>query len=406
MSAPASGRAAILMVTGAYFPELSGGGLQCRTMIHALREAIDFQVLTTCTDSTLPVEQAVEGTPVTRMLVDVSRPITKLAAAWQTVRFFLGRSRSFDVVHLHGFSQKSVLVILLARLFGKKIIITIHTAGSDEPEGVRRLGRLAYWCYSRADLFLAISEAMARNYRAAGLPEARLRIVPNGVDMDRFRPAESGERDQCCRDLGLAPATRWIAFVGFFSREKNPDLLLAAWLSLPAGVRDGTGLVFVGATDSKYHEVDRTLAEHIRADAARASLSEQVRFLGELPGVERVYRAADLLAMPSTREAFGMVLLEAMASGLPVVATRIDGVTDTIVDEGVTGRLVPPRDSDALAGALRSLLSDRGAASAMGARARRCVGERYGLEASAMRWRAIYREFTTAEIPYTSTGNE
>ena len=392
MSAPASDRPGILMVTGAYFPELSGGGLQSKTMIQALQKWFAFSVFTTCTDPALPTEDLVEGIPVTRVYVDIARPFTKVAASLRTVFFFLRRSRSFEIVHLHGFSQKSILIVLLARLLSKRVMITLHTAVHDEPEGVRRLGRLAYWCYSRADRFLAISEAMARNYRAAGLLESGLRIVPNGVDMDRFRPAEPGERDQCCRDLGLDPATRWIAFVGFFSPEKRPDLLLAAWLSLPAAVRDGTGLVFVGATDSKYHEVDRTLAEQMRADATRAGLSDRVRFLGELPGVERVYRAADLLAMPSTREAFGMVLVEAMASGLPVAATRIDGVTDTIVDEGVTGLLVPARDALAWAIALASLLADPARSIAMGARARAAVSARYGLDASATRWRQIYTE--------------
>jgi len=406
MTTSAPRRPSVLMVTGAYLPELSGGGLQCRTMIHALREWLDFTVLTTCTDSALPADQAVEGTPVTRIYVDVSRPMTKVAAAWQTVRFFLSRRATFDTVHLHGFSQKSVLVILLAKLLGKKVMITIHTAGTDEPEGVRRLGRLAYWCYWRADRFLAISEAMAHNYRAAGLPESRLRVVPNGVDTDRFRPAEAGERDDCCRELGLDPALRWVAFAGFFSREKNPDLLFEAWLALPPAVREGTGLVFAGATESKYHEVDPALAGRIRADANRLGLLERVRLLGEVRGIERVYKTADVLAMPSTREAFGMVLVEAMASGLPVIATRIAGVTDTIVDHGQTGLLVPARDRDALAGALESLLADRSLASAMGARARSSVEERYGLGASARRWRAIYGELTAAGIPYTSAGNE
>lgn len=392
MSAFVSGRPAILMVTGAYLPELSGGGLQCRTMIHALREWIDFQVLTTCTDPSLPADQVVEGTPVTRVYVDVSRPMTKAAAAWQTVRYFLRRRASFDAVHLHGFSQKSVLVILLARLLGKKVLITIHTAGSDEPEGVRAQGRLAYWCYSRADRFLAISDAMAQNYRAAGLPAQRLRVAPNGVDVDRFRPASPGERDACCRELGLDPAMRWIACVGFFSRDKNPGLLLDAWLALEPAHREGSGLVFVGATESKYHEVDPQLAQQMRELAVRHGQGGQVRLLGELAGVERVYRASELLAMPSTREAFGMVLVEAMASGLPVIATRIAGVTDAIVDDGQTGLLVPPGDAAALTEALGRMLGDPARARAMGEHARRNVAARYGLGVSATRWREIYAE--------------
>ena len=392
MTATTSRRPAVLMVTGAYFPELSGGGLQCRTMIHALDEWLDFQVLTTGTDATLPPDQVVEGTPVRRIFVDVGRPMTKVAAAWQIISFFLRRRASFDVVHLHGFSQKSVLVMLLARGLGKRVIITIHTAGTDEPEGVRRLGRLAYWCYSQADRFVAISEAMAQNYRAAGLPEARLSVVPNGVDTDRFRPAGPGERDACCRELGLDPEIRWIAFVGFFSRDKNPDLLLDAWLAMAPAQREGSGLVFAGATESKYHEVDPGLAPRMRDIAARQSLAERVRFLGVLAGVERVYRAADVLVMPSTREAFGMVLVEAMSSGLAVVATRISGVTDTIVEDGVSGLLVPPRDRGALALALERCLADRAWAMAAGARAGASVAARYGLDVSATRWRQIYAQ--------------
>ena len=392
MTAPTPTRSAVLMVTGAYFPELSGGGLQARTMTRALRQWLDFEVFTTCTDRSLPHHECVEGTRVTRVYVDVGRPFTKITAAARTVWFFLARSRSFDVVHLHGFSQKSILIVLLARLTGKSVIITIHTAGHDEPEGVRRLGRLAYWCYSRADLYLAISEAMADNYRSAGLPPDRLRVIPNGVDVERFRPAEGEQRDHACRGLGLDPALRWVAFVGFFSREKHPDLLFEAWLALPAALRHRTGLVFAGATESKYHEVDPLLAQSIRDQAARLGIADRIRLLGPVSEVERVYHAADVLAMPSTREAFGMVLVEAMAAGLPVIATRIDRVTDTIVEDGVTGLLVPPRDATALTAALAQLLSAPAPAADMGARARRTVAARYGLEASVARWRQIYSE--------------
>lgn len=406
MNASPQKRPGVLMVTGAYFPELSGGGLQCRTMIGALAGELNFQVFTTCTDRDLPAEHVVDGTPVTRIHVDVTRPLTKVTAAWRTVWFFLRHAGAFEVVHLHGFSQKSVLVILLAKLLGKAVIITIHTAGTDEPEGVRRMGRLAYWCYLRADRFLAISGAVAQNYRAAGLPESRLRVVPNGVDTERFRPAAAGERAACCRDLRLDPATRWVAFVGFFSRDKCPDVLFEAWLALPPAIREGTGLVFAGATESNYHEVDPLLAQRIRDEAGRLGLSEQVRFVGEISGVECLYRAADVLAMPSTREAFGMVLVEAMASGLPVVATRIAGVTDTIVEHGVTGILVPPRDVAALSAALAKILGGPARARAVADEGRHAVAARYGLGVSAARWRAIYGELTTAGIPYTSAGNE
>lgn len=386
-------RMAALMVTGAYWPELSGGGLQCRTMIRALTDRMDFRVLTTCTDSSLAADEVVDGTPVTRVYVDVSKPLTKIAAAARTIAFLVRHRASFHIVHLHGFSQKSVLIALMARLLGKRLVITIHTADHDEPQGVRRMGALAYWCYRRADRFIAISEALAANYRAAGLPESRLRVAPNGVDSGRFRPVTPAERAAARRAWpALPPDQPWIVFAGFFSRDKCPDVLFDAWLRTQETRPRSSALLFVGATDSPYHEVDASLARHIREEATRRGLAHLVHFTGPITEIEQAYRAADLFVMPSVREAFGMVLVEAMASGLPVIATRLEQVTDTVVDEGVSGLLVPPRDAEALSHAISSLLGDPVRAGRMAARARAIVTERYGLEVSAKRWLALYEE--------------
>lgn len=385
-------RLSVLMVTGAYFPEISGGGLQCRTMIRALEDRIDFQVLTTCTDPSLPTSDSVEGTPVTRLYVEVSRRATKLAAAWKTVRFFFARGRSFRIVHLHGFSQKSVLIVLLSRLTGKRVLITLHTAGQDGPSDIRRLGWLAYWAYARADRYIAISAALADSVRREPTLAPRLREAPNGVDAARFRPAEPGERDSLCRELGLATDVRWIMFVGFFSQDKCPDVLFDAWLRVHEARPGATGLIFVGATESPYHEVDPSLAARIRAEAATRGVSHLVHFASQVPDIERIYRASDVFVMPSVREAFGMALVEAMASGLPCVATRIAGVTDAIVVDGRTGLLTPPRDTVVLAQAIQSLLADPDRAAEMGDRARAAVEAKYGLSASAARWFSIYRE--------------
>ncbi|MDP1571642.1 MAG: glycosyltransferase family 4 protein [Vicinamibacterales bacterium] len=390
MTTPA-GRGGVLMVTGAYLPELSGGGLQCRTMIHALRETMRFEVLTTCTDPALPGHEIVEGIPVTRVFVDVRRWRTKVAALVRVTRFFIRHHARFAVVHLHGYSQKSAAIILLARLFGKKTVLTIHTAGHDEASGARAMGRVASWGYGQVDRYVAISTRLARNYLEAGLPPERLHVAPNGLDITRFRPPEAGECEEALHALGLRDDVRWILFVGFFSREKAPDVLFEAWLRLRETESTPTGLLLVGATEGVYHEVDATLARDIQARAAALGLTDLVRITGPRADIERAYHAADVLAMPSTREAFGMVLVEAMASGLPVVATRLEGVTDEIVEDGVTGWLVPPRDPEALSEVLARVCADSAAAQAMGARGREAVVARYGLEAARTRWLSLYR---------------
>lgn len=381
----------ILMVTGAYWPELSGGGLQCRTMIHALKDRFRFRVFTTCTDRALAGNEIVEGVPVTRTYIDVKRPQTKLGAAWATIVFFLRHQGTFDVVHLHGFSQKSVLLVLLSRLFAKKVVITIHTAGQDEPEAVQRQGWLAFKCYSSADRFIAISPALAENYHRSQLPDERLVLAPNAVDTVRFAPVSSTRRRELRQQLGLTPVDLpCVLFVGFFSTEKRPELLFNAWLQThDAGSQ--SILVFVGATQSAYHEVDAAIADRIRRQARERGLDALVHLVGEVSDVERYYQASDVFVMPSVREAFGMALVEAMACGLPPIATRIAGVTDTIVGESTTGILAPPDDSVALASALRRLLTDPQHAVSIGAAARERVEQRFGLAPSVDRWTTMYR---------------
>lgn len=384
-------RPGVLMVTGAYWPELSGGGLQCRTMIQALRDQLRFRVFTTCTDRRLPAVSEVDGIPVTRVHVTVSSRLTKVLAAVRTVWFFLTERDSFQVVHLHGFSQKSVLLVLLARLFGKRLVLTIHTAGSDEAAAVRAQGWVAYWAYRQADLYLAISSAIAHNYLAAGLPKAKLRLAPNGLDVQRFHPPSRQQRQAARQAMApLSGDLYWILFVGFFSREKSPDVLFEAWLRLRDLGAPPSALIFVGATESEYHEVDKTLAAEISAKAAALGLSDRVRFTGPLANVEAAFHAADVFVMPSSREAFGMVLVEAMASGLPVIASRIDRVTDEIVDDGVTGHLVPPNDPDALAEALARVLRSPSDAQRLGVHGRETVVSRYSLEAARQRWLEAY----------------
>ena len=107
--------------------------------------------------------------------------------------------------------------------------------------------------------------------------------------------------------------------------------------------------------------------------------------------IERYFRAADIFVLPSIREAHPLALLEAMACGLPSVATRLAGATDVLIQDGWNGRLFPADDDDALAGILRELLTDEAAASLMGARARETVMAHYDIRHTAEAWLSAYR---------------
>jgi glycosyltransferase involved in cell wall biosynthesis len=379
----------VLLVTGAYAPEISSGGRQCQMVARALDGRVRFRVVTTGTDRTLPNESTVDGVDVVRVFVDVRSGWSKLRAAGRLVRALTAGLRDADVVHVHGFSQKTVFAAALARLHRVPIVLSLHTAGFDEPATIARHGALARWAFNAVSRYVAVSRGLLDTSLAAGVPREKIALVANGVDTDRFRPAAAGERDELRRRLGLPAAMPIVLFVGFFSREKQPHVLFDAWLRTH---RDGPAstLVFVGATRAPYFEIDASLAEEIRASAERSHVGDRVLFTGPTPRVEEYLRAADLFVLPSSREGLPVALLEAMASGLPVIASRLPGATEPLIEDDRTGVLVAPGDVEELAAAMAQLLNDCQRARSMGQAAREMVAREFSAERTARGWLGAY----------------
>jgi glycosyltransferase involved in cell wall biosynthesis len=299
-----------------------------------------------------------------------------------------------DIVHLHGFSKKNVLVTWAARLAGKRIVLTLHTSGQDEPDIVRRAGRAAYRSFMTADAVLAVSPQLRDAYGRAAGGRVSVELAPNGIDIERFRPVPAAERIALRERLHLPLDRPIVLFVGFFSRDKRPDLLFRAWQRATAASGLDAALVLVGATEPAYYEVDQGLAGAIRAAASAAGLTDRIHFVPPTNEIAAYYQAADVFALPSAREANPLALLEAMASGLPSVASRLPGATDVIIDDGVNGRLFPVDDEAALAAILAELLTRPADAHALGARARETVTARFDVARAAEAWLAAYRAAT------------
>ena len=398
-------RPRVLMVTGVYAPETSGASLQCRRLVRALRDRVDFRVLTTSTDPSLPWNSVIEDTPVRRVSVDPRSRASKVVAIERMASSFLEFARDIDIVHLHGFSQKSVLVIALAKLMGKRIVIKLTSVGHDDPQSMRAGSRMQWLAYQRADAFIGVTPRFAEGFAATGLDERRFVFIPNGVDLQRFRPSMPDVRAELQHQLRIPTGEPVILFVGFFSREKNPDVLFDAWLTLlDRGIK--STLVFIGATSGSYYEIDAGLADRIKARAEKRGVGERVVFVESEEHIEHYYRAADVFALPTAREGLPNVLLEAMASGVPPVITRLDGVTDWIVEPGVTGELVPSAESGPFAQALEPLLASPEKRHAMGDAARAHVVGHFDIAATADRTFAVYEQLLKQGGDQRSIGPE
>ncbi len=382
---------AVLMVTGAYVPEMSGAGLQCRALVRALSDRVSFAVLTTTMDDSLSVEDEQDGVPVYRVLVNPASVRSKLSAALRMIALVVRLRKRFSILHLHGFSQKSVLLVILGLVTGKRIAIKMTSVGHDDPAAMRARGRIWQWCYSRAHVLFGVSPRFQALHESSGLPRERFRLIPNGVDIQRFRPASPEARRALRGALGLPVEGPLVLFVGFFSREKCPDVLFDAWTRCVAAGDRSSVLVFVGATRSDYYEVEGRLAEDIRERAARLDLISRLYFVEATTQIEDYQRAADLFVLPSVREGLPNALLEAMACGTACVATRLEGVTDQLL-AGDSGVLVPPRDVAALESALTRLMADPEGATAIGTRARARIVQDFAMSNAASQYLAVYQE--------------
>ena len=379
-----------MLITGAYFPEKSSGGLQSQAAARALHGRMDIVVLTTSTDPALPAHDIVERVPVSRICVDVESRWSLVMATLRMTTELLRLLPRVNFAHIQGYSTKNILVSVLAKLFARPLILHLQTAKHDEPETVKTQGRLAWWAYSTADLYLSVSPGLTARYLAAGLPADRIREIPNGVDATRFSPASAEERWALRRRLNLPLERPLILFVGVISPDKQPHVLLDAWLRLQSDPALASTLVFVGATDPTLFELGGRLIDQLQATVAASGFADRVVFVPPTNQVQDYFRAADMYVMPSVREGMPIALLEAMACGLPAVASRLPGSTDTMIEPGVNGLLVPPGDVAAFADGLARLLSNPDEAARLGAAARLTVESRYTMERVADMWLDAY----------------
>lgn len=282
-----------------------------------------------------------------------------------------------DVLHCHMIPANHIG--RLARLLCR-VPVLVCTAHNSIEGGLIRI--LAYRATDPlCDLTTAVSRAATeRAIRDGRVPSDRALYVPNAVDTDRFSRDPEARRTLRA-ELKVGDRFVWLA-VGRYAPAKDwPNMLHAFRRASESG--PSSVLLVVGYGP---------LEDEIKSLAARLGIAEHVRFLGVRSDVARLMSAADAFLMSSEREAMPIVVLEAAASSLPIVATDLAGIAEVVTD-GRTGFLVPRQDSPALARAMRQLLeADEQTRLAMGAAGRVRVEEHFSLNRIVDRWEAIYAD--------------
>lgn len=307
--------------------------------------------------------------------------------------------RRYDLVHAH-YWLSSPVAIALALRWQVPLVTMFHTLGRMKnrvtEDGVERESRVRMEIEQAAvhasELLVAGSptdmEHIVRHY---GTLPSRVRIVPGGVDTNRFQPVPR----QVAREMLGMGSERQLLFVGRLQRLKGVDLLIRAFATLLASWVNGPKprLTIVGGGRFEAEpDPDAREEERLRALARELSVDNNVVFEGAVShdALPLYYSAADVVAVPSLYETFGLVALEAMACGTPVVASRVGGLQWTVRD-GETGRLVSATSTGEFSSAIGELLRDESLRARMSRNAIR-QARGFSWEASAERTLELYGE--------------
>jgi glycosyltransferase involved in cell wall biosynthesis len=293
----------------------------------------------------------------------------------------LARRARPDVIHVHSFFGIGLEALLIGARLKIPVVGTNHTtvAGFAPyiPLKLAKAAAYVLWFYNQCDVVTAPSRSVFEELDTGGLSRQPL-IISNPIDTSLFRPARPEERVAERARLGLSGLT--ITYAGRLGPEKNIDVLLTA----------------LAALRQRGIEAELAIAGHgshepiLRASAAGLGIGARVRFFGTLAQDElaRLLRVSDTFAIMSTSETQSMVLLQAMASGIPVVAANARALPEFVRPEH--GVLVDPHDPAALAGALADLLATPEPRGRMGLAGRRAA-ESYAVATVTGAWETLYQ---------------
>jgi glycosyltransferase involved in cell wall biosynthesis len=280
-----------------------------------------------------------------------------------------------DILHAHDY-KTNVLAVLLGKWHRLPVMTTVHGYVSQSKK-LNLYYRIDRWALRRMDHIVVVSEDLLHRVKQWGIPSTRCSLVENAIDVEQYIRHLPTAEAKC--QLGISPRSLVIGAVGRLAAEKALDRLI---LAVDRLLRTGRNLELIIIGEG---------AERPRLEAlvARLDHGDSIRLLGYRTDTINLYQAMDVLVLCSLREAFPNVLLEALATEVPVVATPVAGVPQIIQHEK-NGLLVQPDNVDQLTAALERLASDVVLRKRLAAAGRQVVEEKYSFEVRMRKIRAIY----------------
>jgi len=336
----------------------------------------------------LPATKKLWSEPVTPGRLDSLLEAARLPAV------LVSLSSTFDIAHLHSLGWGSLLGSAAVSLLGRRVVATMSLYGDHNPSAAAggKGGSLRLGLLRRLDGVVALSPALAEDCRRHGM--SNVVLLPNFLAIPGLRDGSDPSLRDAVRSRYQIPAgAPVLLFVGSAIRRKGLDILIESYIRV-AEAHPSTWLIMVGpCKEGETANLDFSYVGELRERLRRAHLSDRVIWTGMVTdrhAMTGYYSAADIFVFPTRREGSPNVVAEAMASELPVVMTRLPGVTEQLVAEGVNGYTTPQDDSTAVADAIERLVHDAGLRKSMGSEGRRKAIEMFSFNQYSRRLKDFY----------------
>lgn len=287
------------------------------------------------------------------------------------------KSSVINLIHSHNYKSNFFAWIALSKQKSVKWVITNHG---------RRLGQMLFLYYlvnilimRRADKVIAVSEEIAFNMKKQGISKKKITLIHNGIDFEKF--ININTTDELRRTFGFNGTSKVIGTIASLTPEKGHIYLLEAAQQVIDRYPECCFLI-VG---------DGGQRQFLEEKTSHLGLNEKVIFAGSRKDVPEILPMLDAFVLPSLKEGLPMALLEAMAAKIPVIASKV-GAIPNIIEDGISGLLIPPENPDAVAEAINTILSDENSAKEMTRRGFQKVRDHFSSKKMAEKYLTVYRE--------------
>ena len=398
---PRAALTSVLIFTETYAPEIGGGETQARLLAEGL-VALGYHVsiLTRRSRRTLPKVEQQGNVTVYRIGPAGSGQLKKWGLTLTSIPVLIRLRKEYDVIFAQGYRIVGITSVLIGKLLGKACVLKADSLGEMSGEfftaglgkfGVKESFLPFRWfmglrnaVLKKAAAFVAIFDGIYAEYEQSGVDVQKIRTIPNCVDTGRFKRPDVLQKARLRRQFNLPDDATVAVYTGRLVSYKGLPLLLKVWKKL-VGQHDELVLLLVGTGGLDIHNCEAELREFVQANG----LSHAVRFTGSVNNVDEYLQASDIYVFPTENDAFPGAIIEAMVSGLPVIATPI-GALPQIVTDQKDGLLIIPGDFDSLYAALEKLITDDALGRRLGDTAVLTVQERYSAQIVTQQYVALF----------------